>query len=268
MQMDVLLTYDNLGEAYDLLRYGHAGGAVADGVYANRRGTPRVLEMLARNGLHATFFIEGWSAQRYPEMLREISAAGHEVAAHGWMHEAWENLQPDEERELIARTTSAIGDVLGKPPVGWRSPYARTTRHTLSILADHGYRYDSSFKDEDVPYRMYVRAGDDRTIVEFPGSGMLNDTPYYAGAALRSPDEVHEIQFGEIRGLASAGGFVVITCHPRHTGRPARIEGHERTIQRLRSGELGEVRFMRCDQAADEYADRADTPLYPAPAEM
>lgn len=58
--MDVLLTYDNLGESYDLLRYGHAGGASADGIYAVRRGIPRILEMLARNGLHATFFVEGW----------------------------------------------------------------------------------------------------------------------------------------------------------------------------------------------------------------
>jgi peptidoglycan/xylan/chitin deacetylase (PgdA/CDA1 family) len=267
--LDVLLTYDNLGEAYDLLRYGHAGGASGDGIYAVRRGIPRILEMLARNGLHATFFVEGWGAQRYPELIREIAAASHEVGAHGWMHEQWDKLEPAEELELIKRTTDAIGNALGTAPLGWRSPFSRTTKSTLSLLADHGYRYDSSFADEDIPYRMHVRAGDERTLVEFPLSGVLNDAPYYSGQlGFRSPDDVHEMHFGELRGLAKSAGFAVLVSHPRFSGRPARIEGHERTIQRLRSGELGDVRFLRCDQAADEYARRSDIPTYDAPAEM
>ncbi|HEX3721387.1 MAG TPA: polysaccharide deacetylase family protein [Nitrolancea sp.] len=267
--MDVLLTYDNLGEAYDLLRYGHAGGASADGIYSVRRGIPRILEMLARNGLHATFFVEGWGAQQYPDLVREIAAAGHEVGAHGWMHEQWDTLEPDEERELIKRTTDAIGVALGTQPVGWRSPFSRTTKHTLALLADHGYRYDSSFADDDIPYRMHVRAGDERTLIEFPLSGVLNDAPYYSGQlGFRSPDDVHAMHFGELSGLAKSAGFAVLVAHPRFTGRPARIEGHERTIQRLRAGELGEVRFLRGDQAAEEFAKRSDVPTYRAPAEM
>lgn len=267
--MDILLTYDNLGEAYDLLRYGHAGGASADNIYAVRRGIPRVMEMLARNGLHATFFVEGWSAQHYPGLLREIVAAGHEVGAHGWMHEQWDALQQEEERELIARTTLAIGDALGTPPVGWRSPFSRTTTSTLTILADHGYRYDSSFADDDIPYRIKVRAGDVRTLVEFPLSGPLNDAPYYSGAnGFRLPQDVHEIQFGELAGLAKVAGFGVLVAHPRFTGRPARLEWHERTIERLRSGELGDVRFLRGDQATEEYDARDDVPTYDAPREI
>lgn len=267
--MDVLLTYDNFGEAYDLLRYGHAGGASADNIYAIRRGIPRIMEMLARNGLHATFFVEGWGAQHYPTLLREVVAAGHEVGAHGWMHEQWDALQEDEERELIARTTLAIGDALGTPPVGWRSPFSRTTKATLSILADHGYRYDSSFADDDIPYRLHVKSGDPRTLIEFPLSAPLNDAPYYSGAnGFRSPDDVHEMHFGELSGLAKAAGFGVLVAHPRFTGRPARLEGHERTIQRLRAGEIGDVRFLRGDQAAEEYDQREDVPTYDAPREM
>jgi peptidoglycan/xylan/chitin deacetylase (PgdA/CDA1 family) len=267
--MDILLTYDNLAEAYDLVRYGHAGGSVADGIYGVRRAIPRVLAMLARHGLSATFFVEGWNAQKYPELVREIAAAGHEVAAHGWMHEPWETLQPEEERELIARTTGVLGDILGRPPVGWRSPAARTTRHTLSLLADNGYRYDSTFIDEDVPYRMHVRTGDERTLIELPMNGVLSDTPFYAHpATLRAPDEVHTLQWGELAGLAPEAAFAVITSHPRHTARPARLIAHERLITRLLSGELGEVHFLRADRAAEEYGRWDNLPNYPAPAEL
>lgn len=83
----IALTLDNLGESLDLLRYGHAGGALSDGVYAPRRGIERVLELLSCHKISATFFVEGWGAQSYPEVVQDIVNAGHEVGAHGWMHE-------------------------------------------------------------------------------------------------------------------------------------------------------------------------------------
>lgn len=268
MGMDVLLTYDNLGEAYDLLRFGHAGGAAADGVYAVRRGVPRLLDMLARRGLRATFFVEGWGARKYPELVRAIAAAGHEIGAHGWLHEEWSRLEADEERELIRRTTGTIGDLLGAPPSGWRSPGARTTPRTLGFLADAGYRYDSSFIDEDVPYRMQVAAGDERTLLELPMSPVLSDTPFYAyPGTLRSPDEVTALWWEELTGLATEANFAVATTHPRHSARPARLAAHERLIARLLAGELGAVRFLRGDDAAREYGGRAALRTYPPPVD-
>src|SRR3954453_13595136 len=81
----VSLSFDNFGEAFDLLRYGHAGGALADGVYATRRGIERVLDLLDRYRIPATFFLEGWNVRKYAPFAREIAKRGHEVAAHGWM---------------------------------------------------------------------------------------------------------------------------------------------------------------------------------------
>src|SRR5919201_4025633 len=137
----VTLTFDNFGESLDLLRHGHA----------------------------------------YGSLLREIVARGHEVGAHGWMHEAWDRLPPDEERELVARTTGTIGEVLGQAPRGWRSPGGLITPATLALLKDAGYRYDSSFSDDDIPYRIAVsadRPGDE--LVELPWSWALDDAPFYA----------------------------------------------------------------------------------------
>jgi peptidoglycan/xylan/chitin deacetylase (PgdA/CDA1 family) len=264
--MNILLTFDNLGEAYDLFRFGFAGGASADGVYAVRRGVPRLLEMLARRGLHATFFVEGWGAAKYPGLVREIVAAGHEVGAHGWLHENWDALAPDDERELVARMTDAIGTALGTAPAGFRAPAARISPRTLSHLADAGYRYDSSFLDEDVPYRLAVAAGDTRTLLELPMNPVLGDTPFYAQpGGLRSPADVMNLWWEELSGLAASAGYACITTHPRHSGRPARSQALEGLVERLQSGAVGDVRFLRCAEAVDRYAASADTPSYPAP---
>lgn len=267
--MDVLLTFDNLGEAYDLFRFGYAGGASADGVYAVRRGVPRILELLTRRGVRGTFFVEGWGAAKYPDLVREIVAAGHEVAAHGWLHENWDALDAAEEGELVARMTDALGGALGVAPAGFRAPAARISPRTLGNLAAAGYRYDSSFMDEDVPYVLAVAAGDERTLVELPMSPVLGDTAFYAAASTpRSPAEVMAIWWEELSGLATTGGFACLTMHPRHSGRPARVQALEGLIERLQGGELGEVRFLRCGDAAGEYAAREGTPRYAAPEQL
>lgn len=264
--MDVSLTFDNFGEAYDLLRFGHAGGAFADGVYAVRRGIPRVLSMLERHDLRATFFVEGWGASKYPELLKAIAEAGHEIGAHGWLHEQWDELDRQEERELIKRTTGTIGDIVGTPPVGWRSPWGKTTPYTLTFLADEGYLYDSSFVDDDVPYRLAVAQDDTRTLIELPFSQMLNDTPFYNyPGTLHTPDEAMGKWWSELEGLADSSGFAVITSHPRFSGRAARIRAFEDLISRLLRGDLGDVRILRCDEVAAKYARTDDLPHYGAP---
>src|SRR5262245_33833861 len=188
----VTLTFDNFGESLDLLRYGHAGGALADGVYAPRRGVERVLDVLERRRAPATFFVEGWNARKYAPLAREIAERGHEVAAHGWMHETWDKLPPERERDLVRRTTETLGEVLGRALRGWRSPGGLTTTGTLALLHDAGYGYDSSFADDDVPYLLQVaadRPGDE--IVELPWTWPLDDAVYYAhGGTIRRPSEV------------------------------------------------------------------------------
>jgi hypothetical protein len=140
------------------------------------------------------------------------------------------------------------------------------TSRTLGYLADAGYRYDASFTDADGPYRIGVAEGDGRTLIELPFFQTLNDTPFYAfPGTLRAPGEVAQMWWDELAALAGASGYGVITAHPRHSGRPARARALEELIVRMLAGELGPVRFLRCDEAADEYGRRADLPHYPAP---
>lgn len=99
------------------------------------------------NSIKATFFILGWIAERYPGLVRDIAAQGHEVASHGYRHELVSNQRPDEFRADIAKTKKMLEDITGEEVVGYRASTYSITRKTLwalKILAEEGYGYDSS----------------------------------------------------------------------------------------------------------------------------
>ncbi len=263
----VALTFDNFGESYDLLRYGHAGGANADGVYAPRRGVERVLELLAKYSIQGTFFVEGWNANKYASLARRIIAQGHEIAAHGWMHEQWSTLEPQRERELIHRTTETIADVTGQRPIGWRAPAGLTTLHTLPLLHETGYHYDSSFADDDVPYMLGTSAEGEQEIVELPWSWSLDDAVFYAHpGTMRRPSEVAQLWIEEFDAAYEMTGNFILVCHPRYSGRPARLQALERLIKHIVTHDG--VWFARCDEIARQAQAWDAIPHHPFPARM
>ena len=135
----VLLSFDNLGEAADLERHGAPPRGPHPSVTA---GLPRALDALAALDLRATFFVEGLNAELYPQALRDIAAAGHEVGLHGWRHERWDALSPDEEDELLSRGLAALAG-LGLQVDGFPPPGGALGAHTLDALAAHGLRWCS-----------------------------------------------------------------------------------------------------------------------------
>ncbi|MFW6074820.1 MAG: polysaccharide deacetylase family protein [Chloroflexota bacterium] len=260
----VMLTFDNFGESFDLLRFGHAGGASADGIYAPRRGVHRILDLLDSYAIPATFFLEGWNVRKYASLAREIVERGHEVAAHGWMHERWNELPRDRERDLIRRTTEAIGEALGERPRGWRSPGGLITPATLELLHDDGYVYDSSFGDDDVPYLLQVQHERDDYLPELPWTWALDDAAYYAyPGTIRRPAEVADLWMDEFDAAHARTGSFLLVCHPRYSGRPARITALERLIEHIQAH--ADVWFARCDEIAEAITAADSTPRYPAP---
>lgn len=112
-----------------------------------RHSTSRVLELLARNRCHATFFVLGWVAEREPSLIREIAKAGHELACHSHLHRPLYQLSPSEFREDLRRSRATIEDVSGASVVGFRAPTFSITLQSLwalEILAEEGFEYDSS----------------------------------------------------------------------------------------------------------------------------
>jgi polysaccharide deacetylase family protein (PEP-CTERM system associated) len=109
--------------------------------------TQRVLELLAKHGQHGTFFVIGWIAQQHPELVRQIHAAGHEVACHSFLHRLIYQLTPDEFREDTRRAKGVLENAIGQPVIGYRAPSYSITRQSLwalEILAEEGFLYDSS----------------------------------------------------------------------------------------------------------------------------
>ena len=127
--------------------------------------TERILERLAEVGLRATFFIVGWVAEHYPEVVRLIDGAGHETAAHTFAHRLIYEMTKAEFRSDIRRNVEAICSITGKPVLGFRAPSYTITPRTLwslDILLEEGFRYDSSV----YPIRYHSRYG-------FPGAPRL-----------------------------------------------------------------------------------------------
>jgi len=118
-------------------------------------GTRIVLDLLESHGVRATFFVLGWVAERDPELVREIAARGHEVACHGHGHVLPMQLTEQEFRDDLTRSRQALEDISGTPVIGYRAPSFSISERHLKILAEYGFRYDSSFH----PFALHRRYG-------------------------------------------------------------------------------------------------------------
>jgi polysaccharide deacetylase family protein (PEP-CTERM system associated) len=142
--------------------------------------THRLLALLGEAGASATFFVLGWVADRHPSLVRSIHAQGHEVACHGYGHQMITRLSRPQFGEDLRRAKAAIEDAAGVEVIGYRAPTFSVVRETLwslEVLAEAGFRYDSSIfpivhdrygipSAPRFPHRM--AAGPGMTIAEFP----------------------------------------------------------------------------------------------------
>lgn len=109
--------------------------------------TRRILDMFAATHTHATFFVLGWVAERFPALVREIADAGHEVASHGFGHERLTTLDRAAFRDGVTRTKHLLEDLAGQEVTGYRAPswsIGPTTLWAHAELREAGYRYSSS----------------------------------------------------------------------------------------------------------------------------
>lgn len=191
------------------------------------RNSFRLLEVLARHDARITCFVLGKLAEAHPEIVRAISAAGHEVASHGYAHVEIFRQTPDEFREDVHRSKALLEDVTGEPCRGYRAPdfsVVRSTLWALRILAEEGYSYDSSvFPVRHARYGipewsrkpMTLQMGDSRTIVELPIATLRClgvNLPMGGGGyhrALPGPVLLHLV-----RALVRSGNPQVFYCHP------------------------------------------------------
>jgi peptidoglycan-N-acetylglucosamine deacetylase len=207
-------------------------------------GVPRILELLKRHELTATFFIPGYSAHRYPAVVRAVAEAGHEIAHHSYFHENTIGMDEKTEAAMLDLGLRALQDTAGVRPEGYRAPMWELNYHTPKLLAERGFRYDSSLMDSDHPYVLAVEGatGAARTLVEVPVSWGLDDWEQYAflpgltgPGVIESPAKALEMWTLELEAMHRLGAAFILTCHPFLTGRPSRAEALERLIERMKS---------------------------------
>ena len=223
-------TFDNMGEAADI-GAGHRAAPLPAGTDASLSvGYPAIFAMLERQGVRATFFVEGWNGVHHPEAVAEIVARGHELGMHGWLHENWQELTPEIERTLAARATEALTSAAGVAPRGFRAPGGARTAHTERILIDLGYRYDASLGHGMRPGRL--PAGLSQVPFVWPGV----DGMYYLAATAAEPDFVRTAWLAALDKAIERGGLFVTICHAFLTGVvPARLAALEAVIEAARA---------------------------------
>jgi polysaccharide deacetylase family protein (PEP-CTERM system associated) len=227
--------------------------------------TERVLELLAEHGQHGTFFVIGWIAERHPELVRKIHAAGHEVACHSFLHRLVYQLTPEEFREDTRRAKAVLEDSIGVPVIGYRAPsYSITQRSlwALEILAEEGFRYDSSIfpiRHDIAGIPDYPRTpnlhefSSGKSILEFPATTLRlagMNLPVGGGGYLR----IFPLRYS-LWGLAKLGSepgvFPAVYFHPWEID-----PGQPRIAARLRSRLRHYTNLTRMEGKLNRVLDR------------
>jgi len=249
-QAAVAITVNFHGESIErrTMPEGPLWGRYSYGRYGAQIGVQRLLDLFAAQGVRATFFIPAWDAEHHPEAMERIAAGGHEVAGHGYLHEDFSTLDVAGQRELLERSEAAFRRVFGAAPAGWRAPDGLMTRATRPLLAERGYRYDSSFCDDDLPYLVADEAG--RRLAEVPVFASASDRYYYT--AHRSPEIVLRGWREDFEAVYGAGGLLTLTIHPRGdygSGRGVRLRSVAALLQTL--AETPRVWRATCGEIAE-----------------
>jgi peptidoglycan/xylan/chitin deacetylase (PgdA/CDA1 family) len=207
------------------------------GGYEARVGIPKILELLARYEVRATFFITGWTLDAHPASCEAILKGGHEIAHHGYLHLRPEPGDLASMVEEVDRGLDAMKRVLGVVPLGYRAPSGESFTALLQLLRDRGIRYSSSWRDDIRPYRHTLPDGPGP--IEIPVNFAFDDWNF--GMSHRSGprtlvgrEDVLAIWRDEFEQTRDWGGVTTMVMHPQVSGRPMRIRILESFLQHVR----------------------------------
>jgi peptidoglycan/xylan/chitin deacetylase (PgdA/CDA1 family) len=215
-------------------------GELSRGEYGNRVAAPRILRLLERFGVPASFYMPAVSALLHPEEARGYVDSGHELGLHGWIHEWNTRVSPEVERDLAFRAADTLERVSGVRPVGIRTPSWDFSAHTLAIIRELGLLYDSSLMADDEPYEL-LADGEPTGLIEIPVEWIRDDAPYFTmnrKAHLfphSPPRDVLGIWRDEFDQARAEGGLFQLTLHPHIIGHRSRIVVLEELLAHITS---------------------------------
>lgn len=231
------------------------------GQYGMDRGLERVLDVLDRYGVKATFFAPGRVAEVYPIKLQEIIQRGHEIALQGYEHENYGHMTTEKQKISIEKGVAAFERVCGAKPIGFRAPEGELTFATMKLIREMGFKYSSSLFGDDRPYFMKLE-GKQSDLVEIPLHWELNDFPYFAfnyGPAfpigqdrIAHYNSVLSTWIDEYRAFYKYGLCYVLQIDPQTIGTPGRIKMLDSLLEFITA--QGSVHFGTCGEIAEYWA--------------
>jgi peptidoglycan-N-acetylglucosamine deacetylase len=233
----VCLSFDVDNESW-LLAGGQTSPTTLSGAdYGAQQGLPRMLALLDRYQLPATFFIPAVSALLHPEMIPAIQKSGrHEIGVHGWIHEFPPAAgSAEEEERLMNKAIDFLTNATGKRPVGYRAPSWAYSANTLALVRKAGFLYESSLQSMDEPYEI-VSNGQPTGLVEIAIDWTLTETPYLGrGGTMPSPEAVFALYRDEFDGAYAERTMFVLTLHPHVAGHRAPMKHFAELVAYMKS---------------------------------
>lgn len=254
------LSFDADHETNELRDGGNSIGRMAWGQYGPRVGVPRILKILEKYSVPATFYVPAVAALLHEDEQRRVIAEGHEIGIHGWIHELNSVLPYEAERDLMLRSAETLEKITGVRPVGLRTPSWDFSPNTLRIEKELGLLYDSSLMADEDCYELMLE-GAPSGIVELPVEWVRDDAVYFMMHRFQSlrphtaPQAVFDIFRREFDAAYEEGGIFQLTTHPHIIGYRSRIWIIEELIRHAKT--KGDVWFATHAQVAEFARDHA-----------
>ncbi len=258
---------------------------ISRGLFAGEVGIPRLLKLFKKYHLPATWFAPGHSIETFPEQMKMIVDAGHEVGAHGYSHENPIAMSAKQEEDVLLKSIELIKDLTGKAPEGYVAPWWEFSNITNELLLKHGFKYDHSLMHNDfTPY--FVRVGDswskidysleakdwmkplirgvETDLVEIPANWYLDDLPPMMfikkspnSFGFVSPHDIGQMWIDQFDWVYREMDYAVfsMTIHPDVSGRPQVLLMHEKIIEHINKHDG--VRWVTFNEIADDFLKRS-----------
>ncbi|GHP52906.1 peptidoglycan deacetylase [Helicobacter pylori] len=258
---------------------------ISRGLFAGEVGIPRLLKLFKKYHLPATWFAPGHSIETFPEQMKMIVDAGHEVGAHGYSHENPIAMTAKQEEDVLLKSIELIKDLTGKTPTGYVAPWWEFSNITNELLLKHGFKYDHSLMHNDfTPY--YVHVGDswskidysleakdwmkplirgvETDLVEIPANWYLDDLPPMMfikkspnSFGFVSPHDIGQMWIDQFDWVYREMDYAVfsMTIHPDVSARPQVLLMHEKIIEHINKHEG--VRWVTFNEIADDFLKRS-----------
>src|SRR5947208_16170491 len=213
--------------------------SISRGEYGAVDGLPRILRLLDKHQLSASFFVPAVSHLLHPQMIPSILASGrHEIGVHGWIHEHLPSVgDAAAEQAMLNRAIETLTKAIGRKPVGYRAPSWQFSQFTMGQVKAAGFLYDSSLMASDDAYEILLD-GQPTGVIELPIERIVDDFPYFGGATnggMPSPEAVEQVFESEFDAAYEEGGLFILTMHPHITGHRSRIAGLEKLIVHMKA---------------------------------